>query len=261
MDRGLLRRPRCRTGPAQGVRLRGLGSPLRHRGPLVAHTARRRRAGAAVRGRRGPARASDREPSPAQRGPRRLAARTQDHHGRDARGLSRPGHHHRPRCRPTTKQAASRTPLRRCCPSRTAPSASSWSRTTAPMRPRKSRPRSESRSSGPWATRGRRPALSTRPSDELLPRQGENDLVMVMDADTTLDAGFLEAAVRRMTDDRALMDDRWPVLRRAGQGAAGPVPAERVHALRARDQAQARTGPRPDRHRFAVPAARPSHGG
>jgi biofilm PGA synthesis N-glycosyltransferase PgaC len=40
---------------------------------------------------------------------------------------------------------------------------------------------------------------------ELLPRQGENDLVMVMDADTTLDDGFLEAAVRRMTDDRALM--------------------------------------------------------
>lgn len=39
----------------------------------------------------------------------------------------------------------------------------------------------------------------------LLPRLGDNDLVMVMDADTTLDAGFLEAAVRRMTDDRALM--------------------------------------------------------
>jgi cellulose synthase/poly-beta-1,6-N-acetylglucosamine synthase-like glycosyltransferase len=40
---------------------------------------------------------------------------------------------------------------------------------------------------------------------DLLPVQGENDLVMVMDADTTLDAGFLEAAARRMTDDRALM--------------------------------------------------------
>jgi len=40
---------------------------------------------------------------------------------------------------------------------------------------------------------------------DLLPTQGENDLVMVMDADTTLDDGFLEAAVRRMTDDRALM--------------------------------------------------------
>lgn len=39
----------------------------------------------------------------------------------------------------------------------------------------------------------------------LLPGQGDNDLVMVMDADTTLDDGFLEAAVRRMTWDRALM--------------------------------------------------------
>ncbi|WP_408898848.1 glycosyltransferase family 2 protein [Nocardioides sp. R1-1] len=39
----------------------------------------------------------------------------------------------------------------------------------------------------------------------LLPEQGENDLVMVMDADTVLDDGFLESAARRMTDDRALM--------------------------------------------------------
>jgi cellulose synthase/poly-beta-1,6-N-acetylglucosamine synthase-like glycosyltransferase len=40
---------------------------------------------------------------------------------------------------------------------------------------------------------------------EVLPRQGDNDLVMVMDADTTLDDGFLETACRRMEDDRALM--------------------------------------------------------
>lgn len=40
---------------------------------------------------------------------------------------------------------------------------------------------------------------------QLLPTLGENDLVMVMDADTSLDAGFLAAAVRRMSDDRALM--------------------------------------------------------
>ena len=39
----------------------------------------------------------------------------------------------------------------------------------------------------------------------VLPGQGENDVVMVMDADTTLDAGFVEHAVRRFTDDRALM--------------------------------------------------------
>ncbi len=39
----------------------------------------------------------------------------------------------------------------------------------------------------------------------VLPGQGDNDVVMIMDADTTLDAGFLESAVRRMTDDRGLM--------------------------------------------------------
>ncbi|GAA4823072.1 glycosyltransferase family 2 protein [Nocardioides caeni] len=39
----------------------------------------------------------------------------------------------------------------------------------------------------------------------ILPAQGENDLVMVMDADTVLDDGFLAAGVRRMSDDRALM--------------------------------------------------------
>ncbi len=39
---------------------------------------------------------------------------------------------------------------------------------------------------------------------QLLPGQGDNDVVMVMDADTVLDPGFLEAAVRRFTADRAL---------------------------------------------------------
>lgn len=39
----------------------------------------------------------------------------------------------------------------------------------------------------------------------LLPDQGNNDVVMVMDADTSLDDGFLAAAVSRFTDDRALM--------------------------------------------------------
>ncbi len=41
--------------------------------------------------------------------------------------------------------------------------------------------------------------------EQVLPAQGDNDLVLVMDADTTLDDGFLEVAVRRMSDDRALM--------------------------------------------------------
>jgi cellulose synthase/poly-beta-1,6-N-acetylglucosamine synthase-like glycosyltransferase len=40
---------------------------------------------------------------------------------------------------------------------------------------------------------------------EVLPGQGDNDAVMVMDADTRLDDGFLETAVARLTGDRALM--------------------------------------------------------
>lgn len=40
---------------------------------------------------------------------------------------------------------------------------------------------------------------------DLLPGLGENDCVMVMDADTVLDQGYLAAARRRLTDDRALM--------------------------------------------------------
>jgi cellulose synthase/poly-beta-1,6-N-acetylglucosamine synthase-like glycosyltransferase len=39
----------------------------------------------------------------------------------------------------------------------------------------------------------------------VLPGLGDNDLVMVMDADTTLDDGFLKAAVGRFVGDRALM--------------------------------------------------------
>ncbi len=39
----------------------------------------------------------------------------------------------------------------------------------------------------------------------VLPQQGDNDVVMVMDADTALDDGFLESAVTRFTGDRALM--------------------------------------------------------
>ena len=39
----------------------------------------------------------------------------------------------------------------------------------------------------------------------LLPEQGHNDVVMIVDADTRLDDGFLETAVARLTADRALM--------------------------------------------------------
>ncbi|MGB5953209.1 MAG: glycosyltransferase family 2 protein [Ornithinimicrobium sp.] len=38
-----------------------------------------------------------------------------------------------------------------------------------------------------------------------LPTQGENDMVMIMDADTVLEPGFLEEAMSRATADRALM--------------------------------------------------------
>ncbi|MDZ7734257.1 MAG: glycosyltransferase family 2 protein [Acidimicrobiia bacterium] len=39
----------------------------------------------------------------------------------------------------------------------------------------------------------------------LLEELGDNDCVMVVDADTVLDAGFLAAAVQQLTDDRAIM--------------------------------------------------------
>lgn len=39
----------------------------------------------------------------------------------------------------------------------------------------------------------------------VLPDLGDNDCVMIMDADTTLDEGFLAGATRRLTNDRALM--------------------------------------------------------
>ena len=39
----------------------------------------------------------------------------------------------------------------------------------------------------------------------VLADRGDNDTVMIMDADTTLDQGFLATAVRRLSDDRALM--------------------------------------------------------
>jgi poly-beta-1,6-N-acetyl-D-glucosamine synthase len=56
---------------------------------------------------------------------------------------------------------------------------------------------------------------------EVLPAQGDNDLVMVMDADTTLDDGFLEAAVGRMTDDRALMSVGGLFYGEEGKGLLG----------------------------------------
>jgi cellulose synthase/poly-beta-1,6-N-acetylglucosamine synthase-like glycosyltransferase len=57
--------------------------------------------------------------------------------------------------------------------------------------------------------------------DRILPRQGDNDVVMVMDADTVLDDGFLEAAVGRFTADRALMAVGGLFYGDAGEGLLG----------------------------------------
>ncbi|HYI32144.1 MAG TPA: glycosyltransferase family 2 protein [Glaciibacter sp.] len=52
---------------------------------------------------------------------------------------------------------------------------------------------------------GKKAGALNQALDYLLPGQGDNDIIMVMDADTSLDDGFLEAAVSRFTYDRALM--------------------------------------------------------
>lgn len=54
-----------------------------------------------------------------------------------------------------------------------------------------------------------------------LPDLGDNDVVMVMDADTTLDDGFLAGAVRRMTEDRALMAVGGLFYGESGKGLIG----------------------------------------
>ncbi|HWI42247.1 MAG TPA: glycosyltransferase family 2 protein [Nocardioides sp.] len=57
----------------------------------------------------------------------------------------------------------------------------------------------------------------------LLPEQGENDLVMMMDADTELDDGFLESVVRRMSEDRALMAIGGQFYGEPGSGLLGQL--------------------------------------
>lgn len=52
---------------------------------------------------------------------------------------------------------------------------------------------------------GKKAGALNQALEHLLPGQGDNDIIMVMDADTSLDDGFLEAAVSRFTYDRALM--------------------------------------------------------
>jgi poly-beta-1,6-N-acetyl-D-glucosamine synthase len=56
---------------------------------------------------------------------------------------------------------------------------------------------------------------------QVLDDQGDNDLVMVMDADTTLDDGFLAGARRRMEEDRALTAVGGLFYGEDGQGVLG----------------------------------------
>ena len=57
----------------------------------------------------------------------------------------------------------------------------------------------------------------------LLPDLGENDCVMVMDADTVLDQGYLRAVRRRMAEDRALMAVGGLFYGEEGQGLLGQL--------------------------------------
>jgi cellulose synthase/poly-beta-1,6-N-acetylglucosamine synthase-like glycosyltransferase len=56
---------------------------------------------------------------------------------------------------------------------------------------------------------------------EILPGHGDNDAILVMDADTRLDPRFLQVALRRMSDDRALMAVGGLFLGEEGHGLIG----------------------------------------
>lgn len=56
---------------------------------------------------------------------------------------------------------------------------------------------------------------------QLLPGMGENDTVMVMDADTVIGSEYLATAKRRMTDDRALMAIGGLFMGEEGHGMMG----------------------------------------
>ena len=95
----------------------------------------------------------------------------------------------------------------------------------------------------------------------LLPDLGENDCVMVMDADTVLDPGYLTEVRRRMTADRALMAVGGLFYGEEGAGSPRPDAAQRVHALQPRHPASSRPALRAHRHRVGLPLRRPARGG
>ena len=57
--------------------------------------------------------------------------------------------------------------------------------------------------------------------EQILPDLGDNDAVLVMDAGTVLGDGFVETAVRRLTDDRALMAIGGQFFGEGGEGWLG----------------------------------------
>lgn len=57
----------------------------------------------------------------------------------------------------------------------------------------------------------------------LLDRMGDNDVVMCMDADTVLDEGFLDTAIRRFSNDRALMAIGGLFYGESGHGLLGQL--------------------------------------
>lgn len=64
---------------------------------------------------------------------------------------------------------------------------------------------------------------------ELLPQQGHNDLVLVMDADTTIHSEFVRAGVQRMTNDRALMAVGGLFYGEEGEGLLGQFQRNEYH--------------------------------
>ena len=74
----------------------------------------------------------------------------------------------------------------------------------------------------------------------MLPDMGPNDLVMVVDADTVLDPGFLTAATQRFTSDRALMAVGGLFVGEEGHGLIGQF--QRNEYLRYRREIARRRG-------------------
>lgn len=75
---------------------------------------------------------------------------------------------------------------------------------------------------------------------DLLPALGNNDVVMVMDADTTLDQGFIAEAVRRFETDRALMAVGGIFYGEPGHGVLGQL--QRNEYIRYSREIQRRRG-------------------